>query len=93
MVQKGKNESLFPVNYISLCVCVCKRKGEKREGKQRTKNICQGMVSPVCVCMRTHAQSVVSNSLPLHGLELAKLLCPWTFPGTEEPGGLQSMGS
>ena len=32
-------------------------------------------VGHVCVC------SVVSNSLWPHGLQLARLLCPWNFPG------------
>ena len=35
----------------------------------------------VCVCARLHACSVVSNSLPPHGLQPARLLYPWNFPG------------
>ena len=35
----------------------------------------------VCVCMHTHACSVMSNSLRPHGLQPARLLCPWNFPG------------
>ena len=31
--------------------------------------------------MHVFSHSVVSSSLQLHGLQLAKLLCPWDFPG------------
>ena len=32
-----------------------------------------------CVCMLS--RSVVSDSLQPHGLQLARLLCPWDYPG------------
>ena len=35
-----------------------------------------------------HVWSVVSNSLRLHGLQPARLLCPWNFPGKEYWSGL-----
>ena len=34
----------------------------------------------VCVCVCVSC-SVVSNSLQPHGLQPARLLCPWNFPG------------
>ena len=34
---------------------------------------------PMFACMLSC--SVVSNSLRLHGLQAARLLCPWNFPG------------
>ena len=38
----------------------------------------------VCVCVRMHSCecSVVSDSLPVHGLWPTRLLCPWNFPGS-----------
>ena len=36
----------------------------------------------VCVCVCVHVPSVVSNSLQHHGLQPARLLCLWKFPGT-----------
>ena len=38
----------------------------------------------VCVCVHTHSCecSVVSDSLPAHGLWPTSLLCPWNFPGS-----------
>ena len=36
----------------------------------------------VCVCVRARVSYlVVSNTLQLHGLEPARLLCPWNSPG------------
>ena len=32
-----------------------------------------------CMCTHTHMFSVVSSSLRLHGLNIARLLCPWNF--------------
>ena len=50
----------------------------------------------VCVCMhactRTHAShSVVSDSLPPHGLQPAKLLCLWNSPGKNTGVGCHSL--
>ena len=40
----------------------------------------------VCVCVSVHMHScecsVVSDSLPAHGLWPTRLLCPWNFPGS-----------
>ena len=47
----------------------------------------------VCVCSVTH--SVMSNSLEPHELYLARLLCPWNFPGKNTrstPGDLLDPG-
>ena len=33
------------------------------------------------LCMLCVLNSVVSNSLELHGLQATRLLCPWNFPG------------
>ena len=43
----------------------------------------------VCVCVRTHSCecSVVSDSLPVHGLWPTRFLCPWNFPGENTKGG------
>ena len=39
----------------------------------------------VCVCVLS---AVVSDSLPPYGLQLTRLLCPWSFPGKNTgPGG------
>ena len=35
----------------------------------------------VCVCVFMHTCSVVSDFLLPHGLQPARLLCPWDFPG------------
>ena len=35
----------------------------------------------VCVCVYVLSCQVVSDSLESHGLQPAKLLCPWGFPG------------
>ena len=32
-----------------------------------------------------HVRSVMSDSLPPHGLQPTRLLCPWDFPG-KNPG-------
>ena len=50
----------------------------------------------VCACMHactcTHAShSVVSDSLPPHGLQPAKLLCLWNSPGKNTGVGCQSL--
>ena len=34
----------------------------------------------VCVCVHMHASSVMSDSLPRHGLQPTRLLCPWDSP-------------
>ena len=50
----------------------------------------------VCVCVLSH--SVVSDSLQPRGLEPAKLLCPWDYPGKNAgvsfppPGDLPNPG-
>ena len=36
---------------------------------------------PHIVCVSVLSCSVISNSLQPHGLEPARLLCPWNFPG------------
>ena len=38
------------------------------------------MILCVCVCVCVCARSVMSNSLQPHGLQAARLLCPWNFP-------------
>ena len=39
-------------------------------------------ISPVCVCVCVCVScSVMSDSLRPHGLQLARLLCPWNSPG------------
>ena len=43
----------------------------------------------VCVCVRAH--SVVSDSLQLHGLQPARLLCPWDSPGRNTGVGCHSL--
>ena len=43
----------------------------------------------IYVCVYTHnAQSVMSDSLWPHGLQPARLLCPWNFPGKNIRVGL-----
>ena len=50
-------------------------------------SVCVRVCVCVCVCVRAHACthtlscSVVSNSLQLHGLQPARLLCSWDFSG------------
>ena len=44
-----------------------------------TYSIC--MCVCVCVCVCVCMLSVVSSSLSAHGLQPARLLCPWEFPG------------
>ena len=39
----------------------------------------------VCACVCPHVRSVVSDSLQPHGLQSARLLCPWDSPG-KNPG-------
>ena len=41
--------------------------------------------------MHVFSHSVVSSSLQLHGLQLAKLLCPWDFPGNNTAVGCHSL--
>ena len=36
---------------------------------------------PEGMCCAVLSRSVMSSSLPLHGLQLTRLLCPWDFPG------------
>ena len=44
----------------------------------------------VCVYMHMHACSAMSNSLRPHGLQPARLLCPWNFPGKHTGVGCHS---
>ena len=39
----------------------------------------------VCVCVCTLSYLVMSDSVQLHGLQPARLLCPWNFPGSGLP--------
>ena len=41
----------------------------------------------VCVCVCVCLRSVVSYSLWPHGLQPARLLCPWNFPGKNTRAG------
>ena len=45
----------------------------------------EGDLVGLCVCVCVHVgvcvYSVLSDSLQSHGLWLARLLCPWNFPG------------
>ena len=45
------------------------------------------MFSSRCV----HACSGVSGSLPPHGLQLTRLLCPWDFPGKNTEAGCHAL--
>ena len=47
----------------------------------------------VCVCVHTHSCecSVVSDSLPAHGLWPTSLLCPWNFPGSNTEASCQAL--
>ena len=44
-------------------------------------------VNQLCVCQ----SPVMSDSLRLHGLQLARLLCPWDFPGKNTGVGCHSL--
>ena len=44
-------------------------------------------VMPHFVCVRVWACSVISDSLGPHGLEPARLLCPWNSPGKNTGAG------
>ena len=39
------------------------------------------LLAVMCACVSVHAHSVVSDSLRPHGLQPARLLCPWDFSG------------
>ena len=41
------------------------------------------------LCMRACSCSVMSNSLQPHGLQPARFLCPWDFPGKNTEVGCQ----
>ena len=43
-----------------------------------TESLC---AAGICTSYWVLSHSVVSDSLPPHGLWLARLLCPWDFPG------------
>ena len=47
--------------------------------------VLQYRAKKMVVVVVTHVCSVVSNSLQLHGLQPARLLCPWDSPG-KNPG-------
>ena len=52
------------------------KEGKKGGRKKEVRCVCV-CVSTVCVCVC----SVVSDTLRPQGLQLARLLCPWNFPG------------
>ena len=45
----------------------------------------------VCVCVCVCARSVVSNSLPPHGLQPTRLFCPWDSPGKNTGVGCHTL--
>ena len=49
-------------------------------------SLCVCVCVYVCVCMLAH--SVMSDSLQTPGLQTARLLCPWDFPGKNTGVGL-----
>ena len=52
------------------------KEGKKGGRKKEVRCVCV-CVSTVCVCVC----SVVSDTFRPQGLQLARLLCPWNFPG------------
>ena len=61
-------------------------------------NLMRGLLSQsvcvcVCVCVCTRAQShqVLANSSRLHGLQPARLLCPWVSPGKKTGVGCHAL--
>ena len=53
-----------------------------RQSKSEVKvSIVMAHWDVVCVCVSVCVCSVVSNSLPLYGLQPTRVLCPWDFPG------------
>ena len=45
----------------------------------------------MCMCVCVYQLSVVSNSLQPHGLQPARLLCPWNSPGKNTGVGSHSL--
>ena len=70
-----------PVYLQKLCCLLCKRVMETKPS--------WGWRSHCTYCVLSHA--VVSNSLPPHGLQSTRLLCPWNFPGKNTHVGCHSL--
>ena len=66
-------------HFWRLCLCnnhrIRSKKGWCGHSWTRLVRVC------VCVCMWVLSHSVVSDSLWPHGLQPARLLCPWDTPG------------
>ena len=63
---------------------------------QDLRHVCPESAVCVCVCVCVCARvrelcSVMSHSLWPHGLKLARLLCPWKFPGKDPGVGCHSL--
>ena len=58
-----------------------KRKGEREEICEKHTGLTDVSISSLTDISESVSHSVVSNSLRPHGLQPARLLCPWDSPG------------
>ena len=67
---------------LCVCVCVCKCNLSDLLDKSfwQGAGVCVSVSVCVCLCLCV-SRLVMSNSLQPHGLEPARLPCPWNSPG------------
>ena len=65
------NESFASSKYCPIPTYIIKRKASK----------CQEFLNFAFLCCAVLNRSVMCNSLRPHGLQYARLLCPWNSPG------------
>ena len=73
-----------------LTPCLRYRKQSRRVISHSRTFICIHQTFPKHVGVLSVSRSVVSNSLPSHGQQTARLLCPWGFPGNNTGVGCHS---
>ena len=68
-----------------------KRKGEREEICEKHTGLTDVSISSLTDISESVSHSVVSNSLRPHGLQPARLLCPWDSPGKNMGAGCHSL--
>ena len=81
-----QNLSESKPGYRKITVVAMLKMDQRMKGQKSVNSLLSCVC--VCVCARAHTRgactlshSVASDSLQPHGLQPARLLCPWNFPG------------
>ena len=85
---------------VCVCVCVCEREREREREREIRVILVAWTVKSLLTVWETEARSwgrISWRSYPLgyshQGMATHCSILAWRIPWTEEPGGLQSMGS